>query len=104
MNLLDMIFGKSNIDFADLFERGAVIIDVRSVQEFKAGHGQKAINIPLQEINSRIEEVRAYGKPVIACCRSGNRSGSAANTLKSAGIEAYNGGSWQHVDRELAKV
>jgi phage shock protein E len=34
------------------------IIDVRSPQEYKSGHAEKSVNIPLQEISKRLEEIK----------------------------------------------
>ena len=53
------------------------IIDVRSYGEFMGGHVAGSINIPLQEITQRLDEIKALPKPVILCCASGNRSGGS---------------------------
>ncbi|MBC7536656.1 MAG: rhodanese-like domain-containing protein [Ferruginibacter sp.] len=69
------------------------IIDVRTPEEFTEGHFPNAINIPLDQVAQRIEEFRKMKKPIIAYCRSGNRSGAAVSILKQNGIaEAINGG------------
>jgi rhodanese-related sulfurtransferase len=73
---------------------GAMIIDVRSPQEFDAGHVKNSKNISLQTIQKAIPELKKSGKVVITVCRSGSRSGMAKSILKSAGIEVYNGGPW----------
>jgi rhodanese-related sulfurtransferase len=70
------------------------IIDVRSPAEFASGHVMGSINIPLQEVPDRIEEIRSIAQPLILCCASGNRSGQATNFLHSQGFECENGGSW----------
>jgi phage shock protein E len=99
MNFLQNLFGGPDLE--EYLEKDAVIIDVRTRGEFQMGHGDKAVNIPLDEVTGKLEKIRQYNKPIIACCASGNRSGSAANFLKSKGIEAVNGGSWQNVQRAL---
>ena len=71
-----------------------MIIDVRSPQEFDAGHVKNSKNIPLQTIQKAIPELKKSGKVVITVCRSGSRSGMAKSILESAGIEVYNGGPW----------
>ena len=77
----------------------ATIIDVRTVGEFLGGSAQGAINIPLSEIQSRLEEIREMKTPLILCCASGNRSGQAVAFLRSQGIEnCSNGGSWFEVN------
>lgn len=75
------------------------IVDVRTPGEFMGGHVAGSINIPLQEIQERLEEVKALGQPIILCCASGNRSGQATSFLRSQGIECTNGGSWLDVNR-----
>ena len=99
MNFLQNLFGGPDLE--GYLVKDAVIIDVRTRGEFQMGHGDKAINIPLDEVQRNLEKIRQKNKPVIACCASGNRSGSAANFLKAQGIDAVNGGSWQNVQRAL---
>jgi rhodanese-related sulfurtransferase len=74
------------------------IIDVRTPSEFVGGHGASSINIPLQEIQQRINEINAMPQPILLCCASGNRSGQATVYLKSLGIDCENGGSWMDVN------
>lgn len=74
------------------------IVDVRTPGEFMGGHVEGSINIPLQEIQERLEEVKALPQPIILCCASGNRSGQATSFLKSQGIDCINGGSWMDVN------
>ncbi|MBS3914398.1 MAG: rhodanese-like domain-containing protein [Bacteroidetes bacterium] len=74
------------------------IIDVRSPQEFSGGNVAGSINIPLQEITLKLEEIRKLPKPMIFCCASGNRSGMAVAYLKGQGIDCTNGGSWLDVN------
>ena len=50
-----------------------------------------------------IDKLKQTGKPVVAYCRSGNRSGMAAQILNEKGIEAYNAGSVGQVRQMLAK-
>lgn len=75
-----------------------IIIDVRTPSEFMGGHVAGSINIPLQEIQQRVEEIKAMHKPIVLCCASGNRSGQATQFLKNQGIECENGGSWLSVN------
>lgn len=76
------------------------IIDVRSRMEFMGGHVAGSINIPLQEIPNRIEEIREMGETIF-CCASGNRSGQAVNYLKAQGINCENGGGWMELNYKL---
>tara|TARA_B100000902_G_scaffold399608_1_gene471320 strand:- start:17580 stop:17900 length:321 start_codon:yes stop_codon:yes gene_type:complete len=73
------------------------IIDVRTPGEFVTGNVPESINIPLDEIIDRIDEIRVM-QPVVLCCASGNRSGQAKLFLQSNGLEeVYNGGGWEEV-------
>jgi phage shock protein E len=79
-------------------EQKGTIVDVRSAGEFMGGHVAGSINIPLQEIPSRINEVKSLKQPLVLCCASGNRSGQATQYLSKQGMECYNGGSWLDVN------
>ena len=81
---------------------GAVIVDVRSTGEFKAGHIPGSKNFPLDSIRSKVAELKKLNKPVITVCRSGARSGMAKSILKSAGLEVYNGGPWTSLKNKIA--
>jgi rhodanese-related sulfurtransferase len=62
------------------------------------GNVAGSINIPLQEIQQRLEEVKNLKQPLVLCCASGNRSGMATQFLSQQGIECCNGGSWLDVN------
>ncbi len=83
------------VDLSKKMSDGAIIVDVRSPEEYASGHVKESKNIPLDKISGKIEAIKKWNKPVITCCASGMRSGSAASILKQNGVEAYNGGSWQ---------
>ncbi len=101
MGLLDFLFGNKDNMIKDFKTRDAIIIDVRTIKEFKQGAISGSKNIPLQTIKSKIEDIKKYNKPVITCCASGMRSGSAASILKNNGIEAINGGGWMSLNSKL---
>jgi rhodanese-related sulfurtransferase len=67
-------------------------LDVRSPEECAAGMIEGAVNIPLNEIPFRLDEVKEMATPIVCYCRSGARSAQAAMWLTQNGIEAYNGG------------
>lgn len=79
-------------------EKLGTTVDVRSHDEFMGGHVAGSINIPLNEIPQRVEELRTLKGPLVLCCASGNRSGQAHLFLTEHGIECYNGGSWLDVN------
>jgi rhodanese-related sulfurtransferase len=74
------------------------IIDVRTRGEFSGGHVAGSINIPLQELEERLDEIRTMPQPIVLCCASGGRSGSATAFLSREGIDCSNGGSWMDVN------
>jgi rhodanese-related sulfurtransferase len=102
MGLLSMLgLGGKSESIQDFVTKGAIIIDVRTVGEFREGHIKGSKNIPLDTINGKLNEIKKLDKPVIVCCRSGMRSAQAASVLKSVGIEVINGGGWQSLEGKL---
>lgn len=97
----NLFSSKPAVDFSELVRNGALIVDVRTPGEFAQGHIKGAVNIPLDAIRSRVAELKAKNKPVITCCRSGARSGSAKTILTEAGVECYNGGAWDSLQSNL---
>ncbi|MCZ2222243.1 MAG: rhodanese-like domain-containing protein [Chitinophagales bacterium] len=79
-------------------ENKKIIIDVRTPEEYSGGCCAGSINIPLNEIEKRVDEIKQMNQPIILCCASGMRSGQATAYLKSLGIECENGGSWLNVN------
>lgn len=71
----------------------ASIVDVRTPGEYLDGHYPGAVNIPLNELSQRLDELKEMKKPIVAYCRSGARSGMAVSVLQQNGFsEVYNGG------------
>lgn len=84
-------------------ENVGTVVDVRSPEEFMGGNVVGSINIPLQEITSRIDEVQALSQPLVLCCASGNRSGQAHMYLSQMGVDCCNGGAWLDVNFHKSK-
>ncbi len=63
-----------------------ILLDVRQPAEYRAGHLPGALFIPLPELPDRVGELD-HSKPVLAYCRSGNRSRSAAALLLTEGFD-----------------
>jgi len=101
MGILSFLFGNKNDKIKDLHSRGAIIIDVRTTGEYHQGAIPGSKNFPLQGISGKIKEIKKINKPIITCCASGMRSGSAATILKAQGIEAINGGGWMSLRKKL---
>ncbi len=87
-------FGKKQ-SFEKLLSEGAIVIDVRSPQEFSEGNVPGSKNIPLQDVHKKIDEIKSWDKPVVVVCLSGGRSGIAVGVLMAHGIDAHNGGGWR---------
>ena len=68
--------------------KSTAVIDVRTADEFAAGHLRDAKNIPLADLANRIGELdKNKVKTVIVVCQSGARADKAARQLKTAGFE-----------------
>lgn len=100
LSLIKNLFGPGT-DYKTLIAEGAVIVDVRTPGEFRGGHIKGSVNIPVDSIRQHVNDLKKKGKTVITCCASGMRSSSAASILKSAGIEAHNGGSWMSLQQKI---
>jgi rhodanese-related sulfurtransferase len=73
--------------FAEAYEAGAALVDVRNLDEYVAGHVPGAVLIPLPELAARQEEIPA-GDPLYVICAAGGRSLAAAKALAEAGYPA----------------
>ncbi len=63
-----------------------LILDVRTAEEFAAGHIRDAKNIPLKELKARVDELEKFkARPVIVVCTKGLKSAKATAQLKKAG-------------------
>jgi len=81
-----------------IYDNKGTIVDVRTPGEFMGGNVAGSVNVPLNEIPNRMDELRNLPSPLILCCASGNRSGQAEGFLASNGISCVNGGSWMTVN------
>lgn len=84
-------------DLKAIASHGALIIDVRTREEYKNGHHPKSVNIPLSELSGKISDLKAKQKTIIACCQSGSRSSMAVSLMRKNGLDAYNAGSWRQI-------
>jgi len=73
----------------DLVANGALLLDVRTPDEFRAQHIPGAVNIPVQELGTRLREVGPKARPVVVHCRSGARSAAAAQLLSREGYQVH---------------
>jgi len=98
--LKQMLGGGPATDYADLKARGAQIVDVRSPEEYRGGHIEGSVNLPVQTLADTFKKLRK-DRPVITCCASGMRSSSAKSLLEREGFEVVNGGPWSSLARQL---
>ena len=103
MSILKKLFGIKTIDFNQLLEDGAYILDVRTPGEFNSGNIKGSTNISLDKIQLNIKEIEKLNKVVIFCCASGVRSEQATSIAKARGIKVYNGGGWRSLNSKLNK-
>ena len=97
--LLKKLFsGNDNSqELQSLIKNKALLVDVRTAQEFAQGHVPNSINIPLDQIPNNIAKFKGHDN-IIVFCRSGNRSGQAKGFLEQNGFKnIVNGGTWQNV-------
>jgi phage shock protein E len=70
-----------------LVAQGAVLVDVRTPEEFAGGHLDGARNVPVDELAGRMGEL-PRDRVLVVYCRSGARSSRAAAMLRGAGYQA----------------
>lgn len=84
--------------------KDAVIVDVRSKNEFASGHVPGALNIPLEQVESEAAGLKQHAQ-VVVYCRSGNRSAHAKKILRGCGVEnVVDAGSLDNVQNLLTKA
>ncbi|MFT6749712.1 MAG: phage shock protein E [Flavobacterium sp.] len=100
MGIFGVFSQKETInEIKEYLEKDAVILDVRTLAEWNEGHVSTSKHIVLNLIPLEIEQIKAWNKPVIAVCKSGGRSGQAAQFLEQNGVDVINGGPWQNIDQ-----
>ena len=89
----DILDGLSeNIDYRDLsnaLKNGALLIDVRTEKEYQNGHLDNAVNIPLDSIRIRLNEIDK-NREIIVYCQVGLRGYYAERILKQHGYKVHN--------------
>lgn len=68
-----------------LVAAGARLVDVRSQEEYDAGHLEGALLVPYNEIAARASEIGQRGTPIVLYCRTGRRTAIAAKALAELG-------------------
>ena len=83
-------------------KNGALVLDVRTSEEFNEGHLENAVHIPYDELDTRLGEIsNAKEREIVVYCRSGKRADVAAQILKEGGFKlVFNGVGYSN----LAKI
>ena len=100
--LASLMAGAKDVAFRGV--KPAVVIDVRTPEEYAAGHIEGALNIPFDQIAKGIQSVKGLSKdqPVLLYCRSGRRSEIAKITLEKEGYKrVLDGGAIDNLARNL---
>jgi rhodanese-related sulfurtransferase len=82
--------GSPGADARKLVASGALLLDVRTPAEFEGKHLPSAVNIPVDDVGRRVDEIEKLtlgdrSAPIVVYCRSGARSARAAALLQKAG-------------------
>lgn len=102
MGIFDGLFGggkKRKQKINDALNKGAIVVDVRTKEEYSLGHVKGAHNIPLNILANEADKIKKKGKSVVTCCKSGVRSKQAVSILEAKGVDVINGGGWMAVHR-----
>ena len=94
--LFSMVFTKKSgkVNLKELFNNGALLLDVRTRSEYAEGHAKNSINIPMDELSNSLQKLDKEQHIVIVCA-SGMRSAKSMKLMKENGFKnCYNGGSW----------
>jgi rhodanese-related sulfurtransferase len=109
-NLLASAGGISPLAAVAMINRaGAVVVDIRSSQDFAGGHIVDAVNIPLADLRNAADRLKKHnGKPLLVCCAAGHQAGQGVRDLKALGfsdVHVLKGGiaGWRSDNLPLAK-
>ena len=98
MGLFGMFTQKdSDENIKNYLSKGAIVLDVRTDQEWNEEHLDGSKHMVLNTIPDHIEELKSLNTSFIAVCKSGGRSEQATQFLNSQGLDVINGGPWQNV-------
>jgi rhodanese-related sulfurtransferase len=99
------ILGIGNKKIKEDLRRGAIVIDIRTANEFDQGKVPDSINIPVDRISINLQRIRQMGKPIVICSNWDSENEKAINFLKSNGIkEIHNGGHWTRVLKMIKSI
>ena len=96
VTLLAGCSNESQIKAWNMIDQGALVVDVRTPQEYRSGHLAGAKLIPVDTLSAKLNQFGDdKSRPIVVYCKSGSRSGRAESFLKSAGFtNVVNGGGY----------
>ena len=101
---LKKLFGIGpGVNYAQLIQNGAIVLDVRTPAEFNREHIDGAINIPIETLRDNMHKLANKQKLIIACCTDGSKSWYAKNLLDSTGYSVVDAGDWAKLKSKLQK-
>jgi len=102
LSTIKNLMGLDSTDYSELVNNGAIILDVRSKEEYSSGHIKGSINLAVDQLKSNLYKLNDKNNTIITCCASGMRSASAKNILIANGYKSvFNGGGWQRLNQKL---
>lgn len=104
LNFLKKALGMNTteVNYHQLLNEGAIILDVRSAGEFASGHIKGAINISVDSLKDNLSKLKNKNQTIITCCASGMRSNVAKSILTANGYtQVYNGGGWSSLNSKI---
>lgn len=102
LNALKNLLGFGpKVNYAELVQQGAIILDVRTKSEYAGGHIKGSVNISVDTLSNNLKKLKK-DKPIITCCASGMRSATAKSILIANGYtNVHNGGSWMSLRNKI---
>lgn len=79
---------RAGANIKEWLDKGATVVDVRSLPEFQSGHFPQARHIPHDQIDLRLAELPDKEAPIVLYCASGVRSAQALRILQQNGYQA----------------
>ena len=59
-DFIKKLFGGSTVNYSELIENGAVIVDVRTPQEYRSGNIRGSLNIPLDQLKGNLKKIKKF--------------------------------------------
>lgn len=78
------------------------IIDVREPDEYAKGHADQSINIPLGQLEERLDELKKMKGKLVMVCGGGTRNIKASKILADLGVACVAGGGWKRVHEKFS--